>query len=71
MKIELGDFDAKLGREDIFKSITGNETLHEDSNGSGVKAVKCNAQSIRVKFVRHFSLLSVSLNENFTDIINI
>jgi len=43
MKIVLGDFDAKLGREDIFKSTTGNKTLHEDSNGSGVIVVKCNA----------------------------
>jgi len=51
MKIVVGDFDAKLGREDIFKSITGNETLHEDSNGNGVKVVKCNAQPIQVKFV--------------------
>jgi len=42
----FGDFDAKLGREGIFKSITGNETLHEDSTGSGVKVAKCNAQPI-------------------------
>jgi hypothetical protein len=26
MKILLGDFNAKVGREDIFKPITGNET---------------------------------------------
>jgi hypothetical protein len=26
MKILLGDFNAKVGREDIFKPITGNES---------------------------------------------
>jgi hypothetical protein len=57
-----------MGRGDIFKSTTANETLHEDSNGSGVKVVKYNAQPIGVMFVWHFSLLSVSLNWNFTDI---
>jgi hypothetical protein len=28
MKILLGDFDAKVGREDIFKMTIGNESLH-------------------------------------------
>jgi exonuclease III len=39
MKILLGDFNAKVGREDIFKSIIGNESLHETSNDNGVKVV--------------------------------
>jgi len=51
MKILLGDFDVKLGREDIFKLTTGNETLNEESNGNGVKVVKYNAKPIQVKFV--------------------
>jgi hypothetical protein len=34
MKILLGDFNAKVGREDIFKPIIGNESLHETSNNS-------------------------------------
>jgi hypothetical protein len=29
MKILLGDFNAKVGREDTFKPTTGNESLHE------------------------------------------
>jgi hypothetical protein len=29
MKILLLDFDAKVGREDIFKPTIGNENLHE------------------------------------------
>jgi hypothetical protein len=32
MKILLGDFIAKVGREDIFKHTIGNESSHEISN---------------------------------------
>ena len=33
-KILLVDFNAKLGREDIFKPTNGNESLHQGSNDS-------------------------------------
>jgi hypothetical protein len=39
MKILLGDFDAKVGREDIFKPTIGNEFLYENSNDNGVRVV--------------------------------
>jgi hypothetical protein len=39
MKILLGDLNAKVGREDIFKPIIGNESLHEISNDNGVGVV--------------------------------
>jgi hypothetical protein len=39
MKILLGDFIAKIGMEDIFKPIIGNESLHEISNYNGVRVV--------------------------------
>jgi hypothetical protein len=39
MKILLGDFNAKVGREDIFKLTIGNESLHEISNDNGVTVV--------------------------------
>jgi hypothetical protein len=39
MKILLGDFNAKVGRENIFKPTIGNESLHEISNDNGVRAV--------------------------------
>jgi hypothetical protein len=39
MKILLGDFNAKVGRENIFKPTIGNESLHEISNGNGVRVV--------------------------------
>jgi len=38
-KILLGDFNAKLGGEDIFKSTIGNDSLHQDSNDNGVRIV--------------------------------
>jgi hypothetical protein len=40
MKIMLGDFNAKLGREDIFKLTIRNESLHQDSNDNGVRVLK-------------------------------
>jgi hypothetical protein len=39
MKVLLGDFNAKVGRENIFKPTIGNESLHEISNDSGVRVV--------------------------------
>ena len=37
MKILLGYFNAKLGRENIFKPIIGNENLHRDSKDNGAR----------------------------------
>ena len=37
MKILLGDFKAKVGRENISKPTVGNESLHQDSNDNGVR----------------------------------
>jgi hypothetical protein len=39
MKILLGDFNTKIGREDIFKPIIGNESLHKISKDNGVRIV--------------------------------
>jgi exonuclease III len=39
MKILLGDFNAKVRREDIFKPIICNKSLHEASNDNGVRVV--------------------------------
>jgi hypothetical protein len=35
----LGDFNIKVGREDIFKPTTGNKSLHKISNDNGVRVV--------------------------------
>jgi hypothetical protein len=40
MKILLGDLNAKVGREDIFKPTIRNESSHEISNDNGVKSSK-------------------------------
>jgi len=39
MKFLLGEFNAKVGRDDIFKPTNGNESLHQDSNDNGVRVV--------------------------------
>jgi hypothetical protein len=39
MKILLGDFNDKVGREDIFKLTIGNESLHKLSNDNGARVV--------------------------------
>jgi exonuclease III len=39
MNILLGDFNAKVNREDIFKPTLGNESLHKISNDNGVRVV--------------------------------
>ena len=39
MKILLGDINAKVWRENIFKPKIGNESLHQDSNDNGVRIV--------------------------------
>jgi hypothetical protein len=38
-KILLGDFNAKVGREDIFKTTIWNERLNEISNDDGVRVL--------------------------------
>ena len=39
-KIILGDFNAKVGRENISEPKIGNESLHQDSNDNGSRTVK-------------------------------
>ena len=38
-KILLGDFNALLGKEVIFKSTIGNKSLHHDYNDKGARIV--------------------------------
>ena len=37
MTILLGDFNAKMGRENIFKTTVGNDSVHQDSNDNCVR----------------------------------
>jgi len=39
LKVLLGDFNAKVGRESIFEPTIGNESLHQYSNDDGVRIV--------------------------------
>jgi hypothetical protein len=46
----LGDFNAKVGRENIFKQTIGNESLHEISNDDGVRLLNfATSKNLRVK----------------------
>jgi endonuclease/exonuclease/phosphatase family metal-dependent hydrolase len=50
MKILLGDFNAKVGREDIFKPAFWSESLHEINNDNGVRLVNfATSKTLRVK----------------------
>ena len=40
MKFLLGDFNAKVRRENIFKPTNGNKSLHQDCKDNGVWIVK-------------------------------
>ena len=39
MKILLGDFNEKVGRENIFNLTIGNESVHQDCSNNGVRRV--------------------------------
>jgi len=39
MKILLGDYNAKVGKEKIFKPTIGNESVHQAGNDNGVRIV--------------------------------
>ena len=39
MKTLLGDFNAKMGRQNVSKPTIGNESIHKDSNDNGVRIV--------------------------------
>jgi len=39
IKMLLGDFNEKEGRENIFKPTIGQESLHQDSSDNGVRLV--------------------------------
>jgi hypothetical protein len=58
MKILLGEFRAKVGKEDIFKPIIENENLHEVSNGNGGRDVKFSTKT---------NTVALSPQTNYTD----
>jgi hypothetical protein len=49
-KILLGDFNAKVGREDIFKPMIWNDSFNEISNDNGVRLANfATSKNLRVK----------------------
>jgi len=51
-KLLLGDFNAKLGREGLFKPTIGNESLHHDCNNNGVRIVNfATSRNLFVKII--------------------
>jgi hypothetical protein len=59
MAILVGYFSAKIGKEDIFKQIIGNESLHKISNDNGVRVVNfATSKNFIVKSMM-FPLLSI------------
>jgi hypothetical protein len=55
MKILLRDFNAKLGRENIFKPTIENESLPQDSSDTGVRIV--NSATLKSLVVNSIMLL--------------
>jgi hypothetical protein len=49
MRILLGDFIAKVGRENIFKTTIGNESLQQDSNSNSNLVRTVNFASLKKK----------------------
>jgi hypothetical protein len=59
MKILLGDFNAEVGKEDIFKPTIGNKSLHEINNNSVIRLVNfVTSKNLRVKSMmfRHHNI---------------
>jgi hypothetical protein len=49
--ILLGNYNAKIGREDIFKLTIGNKSLHEINNDKGVWLVNfATSKNLRQKY---------------------
>jgi hypothetical protein len=59
MKILLGDFNAKGGRENIFKPNIANESLYETSNDNGVRVVNFAHQKTLLSKVRCFHIVTL------------
>jgi hypothetical protein len=63
MKILLGDFNVKVGKEDIFKQTVENDSLHQIGNDNEVRVVNIlTSKNLTVKS----TMYSYSNNHQFT-----
>jgi hypothetical protein len=56
MKILLGDFNAKVGREDIFKPTIGNERLQKICNDNGLRVVNFEVNHIQKSYCQKYDV---------------
>jgi hypothetical protein len=50
IKILLEDYNAKVGRENIFEPTIGNDSLRQDNNDNGVRTVnRATSENLVVK----------------------
>jgi hypothetical protein len=61
MKILLGDFNAKAGREDIFKPTIGNESLHENNDDN--KIIVVNFTTSKNLIIKSTMFLHLNINK--------
>jgi hypothetical protein len=60
MQMLLKDFNAKVGREDIFKPTIVNKNLHEISNDNGVRIVNfATSKNLTVKSVMFLTSINI------------
>jgi hypothetical protein len=60
----LGDFNAKVGREEILKPTIGNEGLHEISEDDGIRVVNfVTSKNLTVKSTMfpHHNIMNLSM----------
>jgi hypothetical protein len=58
MESLLGDTNAKVGREDVFKTTIENKSLHEIVKDNGIRVVKFDTKkSLIVKSTTHIATL--------------
>jgi exonuclease III len=64
-KILLGDFNATVGREDIFKPTIWNDNLHKISNDNGVIIfATCRSLTIKPTMLPHHNIHNFTLTSS-------
>jgi hypothetical protein len=66
MKIMLGDINAKVGRDDIFKPTICNENLQEISNDNGVRVV--NIATFKNSIVKSTTFPHCNIHKIYLDV---